>query len=131
MYGNVPILIDLWIRDIPNIAMTTSSLSISKDPRAMKYIDVRMSPGCMRVSPGGACVDLNCIDKARRHPEMEEYMHLVIHCLHLHSQSILCGYAGQPNSSFEMWFFRVLTNSESSDRTSDWSNIIERQLARL
>ena len=73
MFDNVPVLIDLWIHAIPNIAMTTSSLSISKDPRAMKYIDVRMSPGCIRVSPGGACVDLNCIDKARRHPEMEGY----------------------------------------------------------
>ena len=30
-----------------------------------------MSPGWIRVSPGGACVVLNFIDKARRHPAMK------------------------------------------------------------
>ena len=56
---------------LPKMAITASSLRISNDPRAMKYIDVSISPGCIRVSPGGACVDLNCIDKARKQPEKQ------------------------------------------------------------
>ena len=48
--------------------MTTSSLSISMEPRATKYMASRMSPGCIRVSPGGAWVDLNFIDKALKQP---------------------------------------------------------------
>lgn len=53
------------------MAMTVLSLSISTDPLAMKYIEVRISPGCINVSPGGACVVLNCIDKVRKQPENE------------------------------------------------------------
>ena len=53
---------------IPNMAMTISSFNISIEPLAMKYMASRISPGCMSVSPGGACVDLNRIDNVRRQP---------------------------------------------------------------
>lgn len=54
-----------WIRKLlPRMAITTSSLSISIDPRAMKYSDVNTSPLCTNVSPGGACVVLNFNDNA-------------------------------------------------------------------
>lgn len=54
---------------VPNIAMTESSFMISTDPLAMKQMAVRMSPGCINVSPGGACVVLNFKDSERKHPE--------------------------------------------------------------
>ena len=49
--------------------MTMSSLRISIDPREMKCNDVKTSPRCTSVSPGGACVVLNFIDNAlhRKH----------------------------------------------------------------
>lgn len=31
-----------------------------------------MSPGCIKVSPGGACVVLNFSDSERRHPVRQE-----------------------------------------------------------
>lgn len=40
--------------DIPKMAITTSSLRISREPLEMKYIEVRTSPLCTNVSPGGA-----------------------------------------------------------------------------
>lgn len=55
----------------PSIAITLFSVTISRDPRAMKYRAVRMSPGWISVSPGGACVVLNCSDSARRQPAMD------------------------------------------------------------
>ena len=33
---------------------------------------VKMSPGCIKVSPGGACVVLNFSDSERRHPVRQE-----------------------------------------------------------
>lgn len=47
--------------DIPRMAITTSSLRISREPLEMKYIEVRTSPLCTNVSPGGAWVVLNFI----------------------------------------------------------------------
>ena len=48
-----------------------------------------MSPGCIRVSPGGACVDLNCIDKARRHPAKGRYMYKNIKHMHKNIQKLI------------------------------------------
>ena len=39
------------------------------EPLAMKYRAVKMSPGWTNVSPGGACVDLNLVDRTLRQPE--------------------------------------------------------------
>ena len=52
---------------LPNIANTASSFTISMDPREMKYRDTRTSPWWTRVSPGGAWVVLNFMDKALKH----------------------------------------------------------------
>lgn len=52
----------------PRMAMTTSSLSISIDPRAMKYRHVSTSPLWSSVSPGGAWVVLNFKDRSLKHP---------------------------------------------------------------
>ena len=41
-----------------------SSLTISIEPLAIKYRDTMTSPWCTRVSPGGAWVVLNFIDRA-------------------------------------------------------------------
>ena len=37
----------------------------------MKYMASRISPGCMSVSLGGACVDLNFIERFLRQPASE------------------------------------------------------------
>lgn len=52
----------------PRIAITTSSLRISMEPRAIKYKQVRTSPLCTKVSPGGACVVLNFKERALKQP---------------------------------------------------------------
>ena len=44
--------------------MTMSSLTISIEPLAIKYRDTMTSPWCTKVSPGGAWVVLNFIDRA-------------------------------------------------------------------
>jgi len=45
----------------PKMDTTASSLTISTEPRAMKYKALKMSPWWTRVSPGGACVVRNLI----------------------------------------------------------------------
>ena len=55
-------------KDLPKIATTISSLNISIEPLDIKYIAVRTSPLCTSVSPGGTCVVLNFMDKARKQP---------------------------------------------------------------
>ena len=50
--------------DLLNIAITMSSLRISIEPLEMKNNAVSTSPLWTSVSPGGACVVLNFIDKA-------------------------------------------------------------------
>lgn len=55
---------------ILRIATTLSSFRISIEPRDMKYKDVRISPRCVMISPGGACVVLNFIEKVRRQPSL-------------------------------------------------------------
>lgn len=55
------------------MAMTTLSLSISMEPRDMKYKDVSTSPWCTRVSPGGACVVRNFNDSALK-CSIQEYV---------------------------------------------------------
>lgn len=52
------------LRFLLKIATTTSSLIISSEPRAMKYSEVNTSPLWTSVSPGGAWVVLNFIDRA-------------------------------------------------------------------
>ena len=52
---------------LPNIANTASSFTISMEPREIKYRDTRTSPWWTRVSPGGAWVVLNFMDKALKH----------------------------------------------------------------
>ena len=49
---------------LPNIANTASSFTISIDPREIKYRETKTSPWWTRVSPGGAWVVLNFMDKA-------------------------------------------------------------------
>lgn len=45
------------------MAITISSFKISTDPLAIKYKAVSTSPLCTNVSPGGACVVRNLIEK--------------------------------------------------------------------
>ena len=52
------------------IATTLSSFKISIEPREMKYNEVRISPRCVMISPGGACVVLNFIENVRRQPSL-------------------------------------------------------------
>ena len=52
------------INFLPKIAITISSLTISIEPRAMKYSETITSPWWTRVSPGGAWVVLNFIESA-------------------------------------------------------------------
>ena len=52
----------------PRIARTTSSLRISMEPLEIKYSALNTSPRWMRVSPGGAWVVLNFIERALRQP---------------------------------------------------------------
>lgn len=54
------------------MAITMSSLSISMDPRAMKYNEVNTSPLWRRVSPGGAWVVLNFNESALKINETDE-----------------------------------------------------------
>lgn len=54
----------LEVINLLSIAITISSRRISMEPREIKYKDVRTSPLCTKVSPGGACVVLNFNDKA-------------------------------------------------------------------
>ena len=57
-------------------------------PLAMKYMESRMSPGCTNVSPGGACVDLNFIDKARKQPGQVRIIHFQVSLLNTKSLAI-------------------------------------------
>ena len=52
------------------MATTLSSWRISIEPREMKYNEVRMSPRCVMMSPGGAWVVLNFIENVRRQPSL-------------------------------------------------------------
>ena len=54
--------------NLPKIATTISSLSISIEPRETKYSAVSTSPLWTSVSPGGTCVVLYFIDNARKQP---------------------------------------------------------------
>ena len=49
---------------LPKMARTTSSFTISMEPLEIKYSETRTSPWWTRVSPGGAWVVLNFMDKA-------------------------------------------------------------------
>ena len=53
---------------LPNMATTLSSFKISIVPRAMKYNETSTSPRWTSVSPGGAWVVLNLVERARRQP---------------------------------------------------------------
>jgi hypothetical protein len=52
------------------IATTLSSFNISIEPREIKYNDVKISPRCVIISPGGACVVLNFIENVRKQPSL-------------------------------------------------------------
>ena len=62
--------------------MTMSSLRISIEPLEMKKSAVRTSPLWTSVSPGGACVVLNFIDKALSEPDS---VHISVHKIALTS----------------------------------------------
>lgn len=68
-----------YIIYIPRIATTVSSFSISKVPRAIKKRETRTSPLWTRVSPGGAWVVLNFMDKALKHPGDASVTHDIHH----------------------------------------------------
>lgn len=56
--------------NILKIATTLSSLNISIDPREIKYNAVSISPRCVIMSPGGACVVLIFIENVRKQPSL-------------------------------------------------------------
>ena len=60
------------------MATTLSSFKISIEPREIKYIDVRISPRCVMISPGGACVVLNFIENVRKQPSLASRKDLYI-----------------------------------------------------
>ncbi len=56
--------------NILRIATTLSSFNISIEPREIKYNDVKISPRCVIISPGGACVVFNFIENVLKQPSL-------------------------------------------------------------
>jgi hypothetical protein len=56
--------------NILRIATTLSSFNISIEPRDIKYNEVKISPRCVIISPGGACVVFNFIENVRKQPSL-------------------------------------------------------------
>lgn len=67
----------------PRIATTVSSFRISSVPLAMKYRAWRTSPRWTKVSPGGAWVVLNFIERALRQPGEASVDRVTFECMQI------------------------------------------------
>jgi len=86
---------------LPKMATTTSPFKISMEPREMKYSAGITSPAWTKVSPGGACVVLNFIAKARKQPLVEPLKALQF-CSNVRfrcKQMSACKHSGNPFST--------------------------------
>lgn len=86
---------------LPKMATTTSPFKISMEPREMKYSAGITSPAWTKVSPGGACVVLNFIAKARKQPLVDPLKALQF-CSNVRfrcKQMSACKHSGNPFST--------------------------------
>jgi len=138
------LLLTTWmLRCVPRMAMKTVSLTIWMDPRAMKKIESRMSPGWISVSLGGAWVDLNLRDKALRHPaytHMQHQQRQYYIIIHISSCLWRCCWCNHSEHSRAQWTVRwrrgiydTLFSNDwftmySTVRCSTWTGLFERRI---